>query len=262
MGPSGAREVSDFSTGTVETASSRVGKELPAAGANWAGRPASGTTVEGNGAPSRADRCKVLPCWVIWSAASALCLRGGDLRRGLRRKSGDDIGRRQCLTRLNLHAGHFMRRRKRLVVRRGRPLGDGGPVDVARLLRRDARLGGLRRLLGRCGHDDRRRPLGPGEAAGPPVSAGPWPRLRAAWPRRPSRRWASPSPAVRPVRPPPTPNGVISACGALGTSTACTGRAMSRACTWAAGGTCSRMVVVTTFSKACSVSWSWSWSQR
>ena len=32
VGPSGAREVSDFSTGTVETASNRPGEELPAAG--------------------------------------------------------------------------------------------------------------------------------------------------------------------------------------------------------------------------------------
>ena len=70
VGPSGAREVSDFSTGTVETASNRLGGELPGAAGDWAGSPASGTTVEGSGRPSRLDRSSVLPCCVIWSAAS------------------------------------------------------------------------------------------------------------------------------------------------------------------------------------------------
>ena len=76
VGPSGARDVSDFSTGTVETASKRLGGELPGtvysrSAGDWAGNPASGTTVEGSGRPSRLDRSKVLPCCVIWLAASA-----------------------------------------------------------------------------------------------------------------------------------------------------------------------------------------------
>ena len=260
VGPSGAREVSDFSTGTVETASNRLGGELPGAAGDWAGRPASGMTVEGSGrtvAIGSLQRAALLRNPVgRFRARRALEVCGGACEGSRATISGagsDSPGWTSTRAILRRRGGALFRRRRLRWPRAAQSI----LFDFA------ARggLGRLGRFLGGLGHGDGSGRSRSWEAAARRPFAGPWPGPRAAWLLRSWRRPAGGCPTARRVRGRAHAKGRDLDIGHARDFGRGHGTLHIARLQLGGGGACSRMVVATAFSKACSGCCSSSWAQ-
>ena len=201
-GPSGARDVSDFSTGTVRL---RLGEDCRAP-CTHGRRRAIGPAVRRPerrskaAGPSRLDRSSVLPCWVIRSAASgpdgALEVCGGACEgsRATRCPAG------AAIRPAGLRPAPSSRRR-------GSPLFGAAAFSatLAQSILSAIEGGGLRgfgRFLGGLGHGGGSGRLRSWATAVRLPFAGPWPGPRAAWLLRSWRRPGGGCPTARWVRGP------------------------------------------------------------